>query len=178
MSTAARALVSEAEFLALPETTSPCELVDGELVMPPSPSYWHREVAARIFTALRHWASRHPEPVTVAQAPLDVRFGKDRILQPDIMVFLTTIPRDAPTPLDRIPDLCVEVLSGDRTYDRVTKRFLYAEAAVKEYWIVDPAGLIERRSGDGLVRAEEVTAQLATPLLPLFELDIESLFRA
>ena len=176
MSTAARKLVTEAEFLELPESTEPIELVDGEVIVSPSPSYWHQEVLARLVGCLRSWALTVDAPVTVAQAPLDVRFAPGRILQPDAMVFLARLPRDIPMPIDRVPDICVEVLSSDRAYDRVTKRYLYAEAEVREYWIVEPAGLIERRSGPGLSRGEELTERLTSELLPGFDIAVAVLF--
>lgn len=56
------ALVSESEFLSLPESMRPTELVDGDLVKAPSPSYWHQEVLSRLVMALRAWAASHPEP--------------------------------------------------------------------------------------------------------------------
>lgn len=176
MSTVARKLVTEREFLELPESTMPIELVDGEVIVSPSPSFWHQEVLTRLVERLRSWASIASLPVTIAQAPLDVRFAPGRILQPDAMVFLDRLPRDVSMPIDRVPEICVEVLGGDRAYDRLTKRYLYAEAGVREYWIVEPAGLIERRSGPSLSRGEELTDRLTSPLLPGFELAVAELF--
>ena len=178
MTTSTVALVTESEFLSLPESTRPTELVDGELVEAPSPNFWHQEVLSRLVMALRAWAKSSPQPVTIVQAPMDVRFAPGQILQPDAMVFLTGLPRDVATPLERIPELCIEVLSSNRTYDRVTKRFLYAEAGVAEYWIVDPAGLIERRSGPGLAQREEIVGQLVSGLLPGFAIDVEVLLES
>lgn len=168
-------LVSEREFLSLPESTCPAELIDGEVILAPSPSFWHQEVLTRLVVALRAWAVRSPNPVTIVQAPLDVRFAAGRILQPDAMVFLAPLARDVATPLDRIPDICIEVLSTNRAYDRVMKRFIYAEAGVAEYWIVDPAGVVERCSGPGLIRAQEFDDQLTCELLPDFELSVAAL---
>lgn len=107
---------------------------------------------------------------------MDVRFAPGRILQPDAMVFLATLDRQVAQPLDRIPEICIEVLSSARTYDRVTKRFLYAEAEVVEYWIVDPSGVVEQRSGPGLARGEDRERRLESPLLPGFLLDVGALF--
>ena len=92
------------------------------------------------------------------------------------MVFLRALPDDVETPLDLVPALCIEVLSSNRAHDRVTKRYLYAEAGVKEYWIVDPAGVVERRCGDGLSEVELIEAQLESELLPGFSLDLRKLF--
>src|SRR5439155_13353707 len=170
------AVVSEAEFLRLPESTTKIELLDGEVVVSPSPSYWHQEIVGRIVVALRAWAGRRKRPITVGHAPLDVRFAPGRILQPDVFVLSGRVPRRHRGPIERIPELCVEVLSEDRVHDRVTKRLLYAAAGVKEYWVAEPAGLVERWSGPGLTRAETLRAWVRTALLPGFALDSRRLF--
>lgn len=176
MSLAVAPFVSESEFLALPESNTKVELIDGEVIVSPSPDYWHQEILTRIVAALRTWASGHANPVTVAQAPLDVRFATGRILQPDAMVFLARIARDQRGPIERVPELCVEVLSTDRAYDRVTKRLVYAAAGVTEYWVIDPNSFVERWTGPGLAREELVRDQLRTPLLPGFALQVDELF--
>jgi Uma2 family endonuclease len=173
---AARPLVTEKEFLRLPESMTKIELVDGEVVVSPSPDYWHQEILLRIVAALRGWAARHKRPVTVAQSPLDVRFARGRILQPDAFVLFAEIPASHHGPVDRVPELCVEVLSSDRVHDRVTKRLIYGMAGVKEYWVVEPAGVVERWSGSGLAESEELRERLTTPLLPGFRLDLRRLF--
>jgi Uma2 family endonuclease len=88
---------------------------------------------------------------------------------------LDALERDIASPIGRIPELCIEVLSINRTYARVTKRFMYAEAGAAEYWIIDPAGLVERRSGPGLARREVLADRLTSELLPGFELDVAGL---
>jgi len=40
-------LVTEAEFLARPESTHTIELIDGEVIVLPSPSYRHQKVLGR-----------------------------------------------------------------------------------------------------------------------------------
>jgi len=177
MRPATRALVSEAEFLSLPESNQLVELVDGEVIVSPSPSFWHQEVQVRLVVQLRQWAARQAIPVVVGQSPRDVKLAPNRIVQPDAFVLLEhSIARDHAGPIDRVPDLCVEVLSGDRTSDRLTKRFLYGAAGVREYWVVEPAGLIERWNGPSLARSEEVRGRLSTPLLPGLDLDLDEIF--
>lgn len=169
-------LVSEEEFLSLPESMDRIELLEGEVIVSPSPSVWHQELLSRIVHALRSWQETRAEPAFIGQAPLDVRFGPGRILQPDAFVCLDAVSFDLEGPLDHIPELCVEVLSTNRAYDRLTKRLVYAASGVRELWLVEPSGSIERWSGHGLNEAEVLAATLATPLLPGFELDIEALF--
>lgn len=171
----ARSLISEAEFLELPETTEKVELIDGEITVSPSPSYWHQEVLGRIVTALRGWAEHQPEPITIGQAPLDVRFAPGRVLQPDAFVIFQRLAPESEGPIDVIPSLCIEVLSRNRAYDRVTKRFIYAQAGVAELWTVEPAGTVERFTGPGLSQSEELTDRLRSPLLHGFELDLARL---
>jgi Uma2 family endonuclease len=173
---APRPVVSEAEFRRLPESTAKIELLDGEVVVSPSPTYWHQEIVGRLIVVLRTWASKQSRPVTVGHAPLDIRFRPGLILQPDVFVLFGRISRRQRGPLERIPELCVEVLSEDRVHDRVTKRLIYAAAGVKEYWIVEPTGLVERWSGKRFEHGERLSAKLLTPLLPGLELDLRRLF--
>lgn len=176
MNPSSTTLVSEAEFLSLPESVDKVELIDGEVIVSPSPSYWHQEILRRIVFALSEWAARDDAPVMIGQAPLDVRFQHGRILQPDAFVVFGRIPLAHQGPIDETPAICVEVLSTNRAYDRLTKRVVYAEAGVSEYWIADPDGFIERWSGPALGEREELRDRLACPRLPGFELDVRKLF--
>ncbi|MDF3069434.1 MAG: hypothetical protein K0R38_5035 [Polyangiaceae bacterium] len=174
--TTARSLVTEAEFLSLPETMQRIELIDGEVYVPPSPTYWHQETQWRIITSLRQWAATQSHPITVCHSPLDVRFAPGRILQPDGFVLFSALPPTHIGPIDEIPALCIEVLSTSRAHDRVTKRAIYAEACVRELWTVEQEGFIERWSGDSLSHGETVHDVLRSPLLPGFELALPTLF--
>lgn len=172
----ARALVTEAEFLSLPESTQRMELIDGEVYVPPSPTFWHQETLSRIMTALRNWAATQAGPVTVCQAPMDVRFAPGRVLQPDGFVLFSLVPPLHEGPIEVPPALCVEVLSTNRAHDRVTKRYIYAESGVRELWTVEPAGFVERWSGDGLTSCETIRDRLRSPLLPGFELELSTIW--
>jgi Uma2 family endonuclease len=169
-------LVTEEEFLSLPESLERQELLDGEVIVAPSPSFRHQEVLRRILAALGLWADRQERPVTIGQSPLDVRFAPGRILQPDAFVILDAVPLDLEGPVQRVPEICIEVLSTDRVYDRVTKRYVYAAAGVREYWVVHARGPIERMHGEGLGAIELCSERLVTPLLPGLELDVSTLF--
>ena len=168
--------VTEAEFLSLPESMDKVELIDGEVVVSPSPSLAHQIIVQRLLHALMSWVDGQEAAISVGHGPLDIRFGPDRILQPDVFVILDRVPFRHRGPLDRVPELCIEVISGNRTHDRVTKRFLYAAAGVREYWIIDPVGIVERWRGPGLDQGEEATGSLATRLLPGFTLELARVF--
>ena len=83
MTTTRSVLVSEAQFLALPESMEKVELLDGEMIVAPAQFVRHQDVVRRVVVALSNWAASRSEPLFVGQSPLDVRFGENRILQPD-----------------------------------------------------------------------------------------------
>ena len=115
------------------------EIINGELVVTPSPVPNHQDVSANIFFALQQIA-RSQKLGKVYSAPIDIRLTPDNVLIPDIVF----IARDrlhvvGPKAVDAPPDLVVEILSpGTRQRDLTTKREIYARFGVREYWIVDP----------------------------------------
>ena len=175
MSGAVPKLMTEEEFLSLPESTDPLELLDGEVILWPSPSYRHQLVLRRVVRALEDWAEAQGSDVTIGMAPLDVRFAPGRILQPDAFLCLSATPEAHEGPINTIPDLCVEVLSSNRAYDRMTKRLVYAEAGVRELWTISTDGTMERWCGERLSESETHQGVLTTPLLAGFVLDLRDL---
>jgi|JI10StandDraft_1071094.scaffolds.fasta_scaffold160921_4 Uma2 family endonuclease len=166
--------VTEEEFLALPETADKVELIDGEVFMSPAPSPPHQRISGRLFNALYQWANENG--AEAFYAPLDVRFGPGRIAQPDLMVFLRPIGTTQ-GPIDQVPELCIEILSPtNRSYDTLTKRFVYGAAGVTEYWIIDPRGRAEKWTGPNLTEGAAVIDALESGLLPGFRLALAELF--
>jgi Uma2 family endonuclease len=92
-------------------------------------------------------------------------------------------PRPEPGQFLRIvPDLAVEVVSpSDPTRDRVQKRILYAQAGIREYWIVDLRrrevtlffSLVEGRFEAGQTLTEQQT--LRSRALPGLEIPVAEL---
>ncbi|MBA2319078.1 MAG: Uma2 family endonuclease [Euzebyales bacterium] len=139
-----------ADLLALPESGVRRELVDGRLIMSPSPSPDHQEVAIRLIRLLSDHADAHGGKVFTA--PLDIFFTDGRVLQPDVCYL-------GPARLGQVqgrrlvapPDLIVEVSSpSTRTHDLVVKRALYEAGGVPEFWLVDlEAQRVEAYRHDG-----------------------------
>ncbi len=171
---AQRGVVTESEFLALPESNQLVELLDGEVYMPPAPSPLHQQVVGRLYREIADWADAHP-PCFVGLAPLDLRIAPNRIVQPDLFVLLDGL--SAPDgPVDQIPELVVEVLSQNRSHDRITKRLVYAQAGVAEYWIVDPTDrTIELCEGLNTVAVASTRAE--SRMLSGLVVDTGALFR-
>lgn len=110
------------------------ELIEGQILMSPSPDMRHQDCVGNLFLALRAAA---PADLKVMVAPFDFAPEPGTVLQPDVLVIRrgTAEPQRTVAP----PALAVEVLSpSSRTTDRVTKRELYARFGVEHYWIVDP----------------------------------------
>jgi Uma2 family endonuclease len=86
---ARRPLVSEEEFLQLPESSTKIELIDGEVIVSPAPSPQHQEVVRRLIRAVETWIGslQEQERPTMLFAPVDVRFRRGRILQPDVAIW-------------------------------------------------------------------------------------------
>ncbi len=163
--------VSEREFLSLPESLDRIELVDGEVLLSPSPTLLHQSLVLALASQLRAWALMNP-PAVVGLAPLDLRLAPNRIVQPDICLFMQP-PQG--TPISTLPDLVIEVLSTNRSYESITKRVLYAEAGVREYWLVDADECtIEQVAGLRTVRV--IHDSFASDLVPGFELSVPALF--
>ena len=141
-----RQLIAEQELL-----TPRYELVDGELLVTPSPPRAHQTAVLLLAVALHEYLEREPVG-RVLPSPSDVELEPEDVRQPDLFV----LPLDEWRRLirDEFPArslmLAIEVLSpSSGRYDRVTKRRGY-QRHVSEYWIVDmDARLVERwRPGD------------------------------
>ena len=115
------------------------EIIDGELVVTPSPAPMHQIVSRALFRHLdRHVAAN--DLGEVLYAPVDIRLTPDNVLIPDIVYIASDrLHIIGPKTIDGPPDLVVEILSpGTRRRDLDTKRELYARFGVQEYWLVDP----------------------------------------
>jgi Uma2 family endonuclease len=165
--------VSEEEFLSLPESMERIELVDGEVIMSPSPTPDHQVILGELHIRLRAWADRNP-PAFVGLSPFDVRIAPGRIVQPDLFVLRRGLPSWA-QPLQAVPELVVEVLSSRVNYDRLAKRLLYAEAGVLEYWIVDPATR-EVEVVQGLATVARAKDRVVSVVLLGLEVDLAGVF--
>lgn len=128
----------------LPESNLPIELWDGELVMSPTPSFFHQKIVSRFYEALSAWVRQHKLGET-AFAPLDMVLTNTRATQPDVVFISTERLGIIQTRLLGAADLVAEVISPtSRRRDRIDKRDLYEQHGVKEYWLLDPeAGTVE-----------------------------------
>ena len=164
-----------------PLVTPRYELVDGELLMTPSPGPRHQEAVRLLLVALSAYFDREPAAGHVLASPSDIELEPDDLRQPD--VFVLPMNEWKRIQRDRFPAhallVAAEVLSpSSGRHDRVRKRPGY-QRHVSEYWIVDiDARLVERwRPNDD--RPEILTDRLVwTPegATTSFELELTEYF--
>src|SRR5256885_11123630 len=97
------------EFLALPVTNLPHELIHGEEVMSPSPTGSHQRTSRRLFKVIEQ-AIPNGE---VFYAPVDVYLDADNVVQPDILWVAegSACKWIDDKYLEGAPDLTVEIFS-------------------------------------------------------------------
>ena len=136
------------------------ELIDGQLYdMAPS-SRIHQKLIMEISAILRDYIRNKNVSCEVYPSPFAVNLNKDdkTYVEPDISVIC-----DKNKLTDKgcsgAPDFVAEIVSpSSRKMDYSTKNALYAEAGIREYWIVDSAK--ERTT---VYRYEEDAAPMIIP---------------
>ena len=134
------------ELLALPEDGLRHELLDGEHVVTPAPSFSHQRAVGRFYEALNQLI-RDRDDIELLLSPADIVLGPRTLVQPDLFIAVRKSAKDVRSWSDiGIPLIAIEILSPTTAArDRNKKRRLYLEAGVEEYWIVDvDARVVER----------------------------------
>ncbi|NOS99383.1 MAG: Uma2 family endonuclease [Phycisphaerales bacterium] len=166
--------------MSLPDGTR-AELIDGELLMSPSPRTKHQDAVLNLASHLREYV-RGRVVGRVFVAPLDVHLPSGDIVEPDILFVSTANQAIVQDWVRGSPDLMVEVLSPEGVErDRIVKRDLYARNGVREYWIVDAdARAVEvftlragRYEPNGYFKSNDV---LLSPSLAEFKLPVAQIF--
>lgn len=172
------------DYKSLPESeTKRYELLEGELVMVPSPTTYHQRISWNLERILGDFVPRH-NLGSVYHAPLDVVFSEEDVAQPDIF-FISKEHSEIITNenVQGAPDLIIEILSpASAQRDRTYKRTLYARHDVREYWIVDPENKsveVMRLGEKGFetVRVYKRGQLLNSPLLEELSLNLGEVFR-
>src|SRR5437763_379166 len=71
-------------FMALPECSTPCQLIEGEIHMAPAPHRFHQGIAFNLVAILAAYLDKHPIG-KVYFAPVDVVLTEHNVFQPDLL---------------------------------------------------------------------------------------------
>lgn len=133
-------LYTEEDYYNLPETIR-AELIEGNLIYnQAAPSRIHQAILSELHTVINNYIKSKGRTCRVYPAPFAVKLLENRktIVEPDISVICD---RNKLTErgCSGAPDWIIEIVSpGNPSHDYILKLNLYANAGVREYWIVDP----------------------------------------
>lgn len=133
-------IYTEEDYYNLPENVR-AELINGQLYYMAAPSRVHQEILGFLFNTIFNYINSQKGPCKVYPAPFAVKLFEDdnkTVVEPDISVIC-----DPDKLTDQgctgAPDWIIEIVSpSNSSHDYIRKLNLYADAGVKEYWIVDP----------------------------------------
>jgi len=162
------------------------ELIRGEAFAMPSPNTRHQAILREMF--LRFGNHLEGKPCRVYCAPFDVRLfyeeggdeNDDTVVQPDIMVVCDE-SKIGDEGIRGAPDLVIEILSPtDTAIEMEEKRYLYWDAGVREYWVVDPKNnrvtVYCFRDGEVHAKTYESADTVPVGIFPGFGIDLERVF--
>jgi Uma2 family endonuclease len=172
-----------ADYRELPAGPPFYQLIEGELVMAPSPDRFHQDIALNLAAAIHTHLQKRPLG-KVYIAPSDVMLTELNVFQPDLyFVSAGRVSILTEQGASGAPDLVVEILSTrSAPYDKGIKREIYARAGVEELWLIDPSA---RRVEVYLLQSSHTEPDrvlgagriLSSKLLPGLRISIETLFR-
>lgn len=112
------------------------ELIEGTLLVSPSPVTLHQRACHRLQLLLD---AACPPELEVLPGPVDVVLGPGTLLIPDVVIAHSADVGVARFEGDALPLMVVEVLSpSSRIIDPTTKRIAYREGGIGAYLIADP----------------------------------------
>jgi len=177
---------SDLEYLLLTEGSNRLvELTDGHIEVLEMPTSSHQRILLYLLAQLQ--AFIQPGKLgEVLCAPLRVRLREGKIRKPDIVFMLDEHRDRLGEDCWNGADLVIEVVSKDlesRKRDLEQKPLDYAEAAIPEYWIVDPQEkqiAVLTLEGDSYATRGVFGAndQATSKLLEGFEVNVAKVFEA
>lgn len=131
---------TEEDYYNLPENIR-AELIGGKIYDMAAPSREHQEILGNLYYTIRTYIDSQKGSCKVYPVPFAVKLSENdnrTVVEPDISVICD--PRKL---TDRgctgAPDWIIEIISPSTAgRDYIQKLNLYANAGVREYWIVNP----------------------------------------
>jgi len=115
------------------------ELIEGELLMTPSPIPKHQRISRELEFEIMKFVKAN-DLGEIFYAPCDVYLDNENVVQPDILfISKERLNIIGEKNIQGAPDLVIEIISESTAYrDLVQKKKLYGKFGVKEYWIAIP----------------------------------------
>lgn len=140
MASAQEKLYTEEDYYNLPENIR-AELIDGYLIYnQAAPSRIHQTILSELHITIGEYIKSKKGSCRVYPAPFAVKLREDKktIVEPDISV-ICDCNKLTDQGCTGAPDWIIEIISpNNSSHDYILKLKLYADAGVREYWIVDP----------------------------------------
>jgi len=166
--------MSADEYLQLPNDEFKYELVDGVVVLSPSPEPKHQQVLGEIHFQLKAFLRTHP--IGSCYIETDIRLDARLVYRPELVFLRKERVRENWKRIQVAPDLVLEVISPEsRRYDSETKKGDYERFGVKEYWLIDPyqqTMVFYRLESGRFVEIAPQGDKLAGQAVPGFTLDL------
>ncbi|GAB6283068.1 MAG: Uma2 family endonuclease [Ignavibacterium sp.] len=168
------------DYEQLPEG-APYQLINGELVMSPSPVYFHQKIIMNLINSFSKYIEQN-KVGEIILSPMDVYLTEENVYQPDIIFISNENKGIIKDRVRGVPDFVIEVLSPTTGYyDLVKKKKIYEQTGVKEYWIIDPemktVEVLENKDKEFQVFIKvEKEGKVKSKLLNGFEIDWSSIF--
>lgn len=127
------------DYYALPEDKR-YELIDGVLYEMTVPTTVHQIIALQMCYQIERFIEEREGNCMTYIAPVDVQLDCDdkTMVEPDVII-LCDRSKDINRCIYGAPDFVAEVLSkSTRRKDIGVKTYKYANAGVREYWMIDP----------------------------------------
>ncbi len=170
------------DYARLPDDGNHYEVLDGELLVTPSPSPLHQRLSYRLARLLDTYVEGHRLGVMIQD--VDLLFRTGQFLRPDLLVVPeSSRPGITKRGIEMAPSLVVEILSPTSgAIDLVKKPARYGDFGIPEYWVLDPENRCAWvwRFAEGAKSPEQVSGSLewhaqgaSEPLV----LDLEELLR-
>jgi Uma2 family endonuclease len=124
------------QYLALSEDDEKSELIDGVLIVSPSPGFWHQDITHRLLHLLERWI--YANDLGQIWFDLDMVLDEKRgiVYRPDLVYLSKThLHRLQRERIFGPADLCVEIISSsDKPQVLLRKHQDYARYGVRWYW--------------------------------------------
>src|SRR3990172_515379 len=115
------------------------EIINGEEIVAPSPFRKHQDISGNLNEIIRQYIKKN-KLGKLYYSPLDIILeeGINR-LQPDLLFIKKENMAIAQDWIRGVPDMVCEIVSiGSVAMDTITKKDIYEQYKVPEYWIVMP----------------------------------------